>query len=253
MKKLNIKENKNVSIVNKIVCGLIKNSVYLVSVINYAIYVVIRAINNLVVKLFNKLPRLIRVLIIYALISGNIFMIINLDKIVIVQKVQQVENQVIETITENIETTEKVENKPIIEEQKTETKQDNTCKLKKDIECKIYNKGIEKGLTKEQSLLLVAISKHETGKWTSKAFKEKHNFGGIMSSSTGQLKVYKNQNEGLEGFVNLLKTKYFEKGLNTIEKIGAKYCPVGSKNDTGVNKYWIPNVTQFYNEYLQQM
>ena len=150
-------------------------------------------------------------------------------------------------------TTEKVENKPIIEEQKTETKQDNTCKLKKDIECKIYNKGIEKGLTKEQSLLLVAISKHETGNWTSKAFKEKHNFGGIMSSSTGQLKVYKNQNEGLEGFVNLLKTKYFEKGLNTIEKIGAKYCPVGSKNDTGVNKYWIPNVTQFYNEYLQQM
>jgi len=253
MKKLNIKENKNVSIVNKIVCGLIKNSVYLVSVINYAIYVVIRAINNLVVKLFNKLPRLIRVLIIYALISGNIFMIINLDKIVIIKKATEIEKEIVATITEKVETeTEKVETQKQ-EETKVEKTENITCKLKKDIECKIYNKGIEKGLTKEQSLLLVAISKHETGNWTSKAFKEKHNFGGIMSSSTGQLKVYKNQNEGLEGFVNLLKTKYFEKGLNTIEKIGAKYCPVGSKNDTGVNKYWIPNVTQFYNEYLQQM
>lgn len=252
MKKLNIKENKNVSIVSKIVCGLIKNSIYLVSVINYAIYVIIRAINNLVVKLFNKLPRLIKVLIIYALISGNIFMIINLDKIVVVQKIQQVENKVIETITENIETTEKVETQKQ-EEIKVEKTENTTCKLKKDIECKIYNKGIEKGLTKEQSLLLVAISKHETGNWTSKAFKEKNNFGGIMSSSTGELKIYKTQNEGLEGFVNLLKNNYFGKGLNTIEKIGAKYCPVGSKNDTGVNKYWVPNVTQFYNEYLQQM
>ncbi len=253
MKKLKIKENKNVNIVSKIVCGLIKNLIYLVSVINYGIYVVIRAINNLVVKLFNKLPRLIRVLIIYALISGNIFMIINLNKIVVVQKVQQVENKVIETITETIEDNKQIQDTPIIEEQKTETKKDNTCKLKKDIECKIYNKGIEKGLTKEQSLILVAISKHETGNWTSNAFKNKNNFGGIMSSSTGELKVYKTQNEGLEGFVNLLKNNYFGKGLNTIQKIGAKYCPVGSKNDTGVNKHWVPNVTQFYNEYLQQM
>lgn len=250
---MKIKNNKNVNIVKRLVNGLLKNTLYLVSVINYAIYVVIRAFHNLVVKLFNKLPRLIKIVIIYLLILGNVFMISNLDKIVVIKKATEIEKEIVATITEEIKTeTEKVETQKQ-EEIKVEKTENTTCKLKKDIECKIYNKGIEKGLTKEQSLLLVAISKHETGKWTSKAFKEKHNFGGIMSSSTGQLKVYKNQNEGLEGFVNLLKTKYFGKGLNTIEKIGAKYCPVGSKNDTGVNKYWIPNVTQFYNEYLQQM
>lgn len=253
MKRIKIKNNKNVNIVTRLVSGLIKNTIYLISVIIYAIYVVIRAFNNLVVKLFNKLPRLAKVIIIYLLISGNIFMLMNIEKIVIVKELNNVENQIVETIIENKENTteEKIEK---VEIENTTNKVDNSCKLKKDIECKIYNKGIEKGLTKEQSLILVAISKHETGNWTSTAFKEKHNFGGIMSSSTGKLKVYKNQNEGLEGFVNLLKNNYFGKGLNTIEKIGAKYCPVGAKNDTrDVNKYWVPNVTQFYNEYVNQM
>ena len=113
----------------------------------------------------------------------------------------------------------------------------------------IYNKAIEQGLTKEQAMLLISISRHETGAWTSKAFKNDNNFGGIMSN--GGLKHYESYEEGLNDFVRILKTYYFEKGLNTIEEIGAKYCPVGAANDpNGLNKYWIGGVTNFYNYYL---
>ena len=55
----------------------------------------------------------------------------------------------------------------------------------------------------------------------------------------------------MTNFVRILKTYYFEKGLNTIEEIGAKYCPVGAANDpNGLNKYWVGGVTNVYNYYL---
>ena len=117
--------------------------------------------------------------------------------------------------------------------------------------CNIYNKAIEKGLTENQSLLVVAISTHETGYWTSKAFTENHNFGGIMTSKG--LKSYSTYEEGLDHFVNVLKNYYFDKGLTTIEQIGAKYCPVGAKNDPkGLNVNWVPSVTSIYNSYTQK-
>lgn len=51
--------------------------------------------------------------------------------------------------------------------------------------------------------------------------------------------------------VSLLQNNYFGKGLDTIEKIGAKYCPVGADNDpNGLNQYWVPGVTRIYNNYL---
>ena len=113
----------------------------------------------------------------------------------------------------------------------------------------IYNKCLEQGLTKEQAMLLISISRHETGAWTSKAFVNDNNFGGIMNN--GGLKHYNSYEEGLNDFVRILKTYYFEKGLNTIEEIGAKYCPVGAANDpNGLNKYWVGGVSRFYNDYL---
>ena len=116
------------------------------------------------------------------------------------------------------------------------------------IESDIYNKSVSIGLTHEQSILVVSISKHETGKWTSNAFINKKNFGGIMG--TNGLKVYNSYEEGLSSFVNLLKNRYFDKGLNTIEQIGNVYCPIGCDNDNGTNQHWIPRVTQYYNEYI---
>lgn len=67
------------------------------------------------------------------------------------------------------------------------------------------------------------------------------------------LKSYSSFDEGLDAFVSLLKNRYFNKGLTTIEKIQPVYCPVGAKNDpNNLNKYWSANVTKYYNEYLNK-
>ena len=106
-------------------------------------------------------------------------------------------------------------------------------------------------MTHEQAILLVAISKHETGNWTSDLYKNNNNFGGIYNGREEKFYSYKSKEEGLQAFVNLLKNNYFGKGLKSIEEIGNKYCPVGASNDPkGVNVNWIPKVTQYYNNYL---
>lgn len=136
-----------------------------------------------------------------------------------------------------------------IEIEKQEQPKEKEIAFNNSNEKNIYNKCLEQGLTKEQAMLLISISKHETGTWTSKAFINDNNFGGIMNN--GELKHYNSYEEGLNDFVRILKTYYFEKGLNTIEEIGAKYCPVGAANDpNGLNKYWVGSVSRFYNYYL---
>ena len=157
---------------------------------------------------------------------------------------QEERTEVVEETVEIVETTEIIE---IVEE----IKEENTCYLSTEIECKIYNKAIENEMTHEQAILLVAISKHETGNWTSYNFKNKNNLGGLYNGKEGTFYSYETLEKGIEAFVNLLKNRYFGKGLNTIEEIGNVYCPVGAKNDpNGLNKNWIPKVSQYYNNYL---
>ena len=82
-------------------------------------------------------------------------------------------------------------------------------------------------------------------------YKKNKNLSGIYNNKEQKFYSYENNDKGLQAFVNLLKNNYFGKGLNTIEKIGAKYCPVGASNDPkGVNQHWIPKVNQYYNNYL---
>lgn len=127
--------------------------------------------------------------------------------------------------------------------------EDKTCKMDK-YSCMIYLVGKEYGMTDEQSFIAVAISKHETGNYTSNAFKNKNNLSGIFRG--GQLATFESLEEGINEFIKLLKNSYFDKGLNTIEKIGNVYCPVGASNDpTGVNVHWIPTVTKYYNELIK--
>ena len=38
------------------------------------------------------------------------------------------------------------------------------------------------------------------------------------------------------------------KGGDFISFLGSRYCPVGCDNDNGTNKYWVRNVTYFYNK-----
>ena len=142
--------------------------------------------------------------------------------------------------------------KEVIKEVIVEKETTKTPNFTRQVEKDIYNKSIELGLTEKQAMLMIAISRHETGAWTSKAFKEKNNFGGIMWKNATEIKPFDSYEKGLDYFVKHLRNNYLNKGLTTIEKIGAIYCPVGAANDpNGLNKYWVGGVTNFYDSYLK--
>lgn len=233
------------NILIKLMKGLIKAFALVIAQIAKIIYLIVRAFNNLNAKLFMKLPRLLRVAIIYLLIGLSIFAF---------EKPRVLVKEVLSSSI--VEQNETLQNEINIQLSQLEQKDNEIRNLKvvanlKDIEKKIYNKSVESGLTHEQAILVVAISKHETGNWTSTLYKNNNNFGGVYNSSAKSFYSYTSNEKGLEAFVNLLKNNYFGKGLDTIEKIGSKYCPVGAENDpSGVNKHWVPKVTEYYNNYL---
>ena len=234
---------KELNVIVKMLILLVKALFMIGKSIVKIIYLIIKFIDNLIAKLFMKLPRLLKVGVVYSLIGLAILNFVNVPSKSVSAKTETSEKVAIATENLPVETTEK----PVVEEKVENT----TCKLDNENACNIYNKAIEKGLTENQSLLVVAISTHETGYWTSKAFTENHNFGGIMTSKG--LKSYSTYEEGLDHFVSVLKNYYFDKGLTTIEQIGAKYCPVGAENDPkGLNVNWVPSVTSIYNSYTQK-
>lgn len=245
------RENRKVYL-KRFIIWFFKNAALSVYGTLIIIYWFLRWINNLVTKGFMKLHRIARVIVIYILVALAVFGGFSTYK-VFAEDVCIIKEEVIKVnFTEPRSEELQVENdnlKNELETVKAENQKNKTIKSFNEVESDIYNKSIEVGLTHEQAVLVIAISRHETGNWKSNAFINKNNFGGVMCN-TG-LRVYDTYNDGLNGFVNLLKTRYFDKGLDTIEKIGAVYCPVGATNDpTGVNQYWIPSVTKFYNEYL---
>ena len=233
------------NILIKLIKGLVKAFALVIAQIAKIIYLIIRAFNNLNAKLFMKMPRLVRVAIIYLLIGLSIFAFEKPRVLVkevlsssIMEQVETLENEI------NIQDNQ-------ITQQKQEIERLNVVVKLNDIEKKIYNVAINSELTHEQAILVVAISKHETGNWTSNLYKNNNNFGGIYNSKEQKFYSYESNDKGLQAFVNLLKNNYFGKGLDTIEEIGAKYCPIGASNDpTGVNQHWVPKVTQYYNNYL---
>lgn len=245
IKMKRIKKNKKKLTFKRLIKILLRNTIYLLVAIVYLVFLLFKTINKLVVKAFKKLPRYLQIALIYTLIIGNLP-----NLLVIYNTINNLEinTKVLATNVSEIalvESVEIVETTEIIKETK------NTCQLSTEIECQIYNKAIEKELTHEQAILLVAISKHETGNWTSYNFKNKNNLGGLYNGSKGTFYSYESLESGIEAFVNLLKNRYFGKGLNTIEEIGNVYCPVGASNDpNGLNQYWIPKVSQYYNNYL---
>ena len=199
---------KELNIILKMLMLLVKALFMIGKSIVKIIYLIIKFIDNLMAKLFMKLPRLLRVGVVYSLIGLAILNFVNVPSKSVSAKTETSENVAIATKNLPVETTEK----PVVKEKVENT----TCKFDNENACKIYDKAIEKGLTEKQSLLVVAISTHETGYWTSKAFTE-------------------------------------NQGLTTIEQIGAKYCPVCAENDPkGLNVNWVPSVTSIYNSYTQK-
>ncbi len=231
---------------------ILKGIVYFVVGLVAIVYYILKAITKLVAKLFKQLPKALQIAMIYSLVIGNIPNLVNTIEVVKTWEIdlQKVETKTLKNDLVSILKEDIIETK--VQEVET-AKVENTCQLS-EIECQIFNTAKASGLTNEQSYLLLSISKHETGRWTSNLFNNNNNLGGIYNSKEQKFFKYQTREEGIQAFVNLLKNRYFGKGLNTIEQIGNVYCPVGATNDpNNKNIHWIPTVTQFYNEYLQSV
>ena len=79
-----------------------------------------------------------------------------------------------------------------------------------------------RGFSDDQIKIAVAISREETGNYTSPAFNNKHNYGG-MTANSGERMRFASSEEGLDRFLSMLETGYFGIGLNTIDAIAYKY------------------------------
>ena len=215
------------------------NILYFLVGLIYAIYLLIRAFDNLIAKLFMKLPRWSRVAILWALVISNIYH--NFDFKVLAKEVEL--NTVIITAEQMPEEDNaKIENIPQIE---TKLEEEYKCVLD-EVSCKIKQKAIEYGVG-EYANLFIAISKHETGNYTSNAFKNKNNAGGMMCSSG--LITYNSLDEGIDAFVKNLANNYIKQGLDTVELIKNKYCPDSDPRDVnGINKYWVSGVNYYLSE-----
>lgn len=212
---------------------LLRNLIYLFVGFIYTIFLIIRAFDNLIAKLFMMLPRLMRVIIIYLLIFNfgqDVYDLFKLDKSL---------NKVV-SIADNINIKSTSINFDNEKEKEEICMFDSTS-------CLIVEKAKKIGLNEEQILISVAISKWETGNYTSSAFKSKNNVGGIMCNSG--LKSYDTLEDGINHFLNNLKNNYFDIGLNTLDLIQPKYCPVGAKNDpTGLNQHWLNGTKKMLSE-----
>ena len=209
--------------------------VYLIALTLKLVYRLLFKFDGGMAKLFMKLPRLERAILIWMLVistSMNIYETFNISKTKVIKKQ---DTEAVAIVTPTYE--EKVEEVEIKE---------NTCNFDK-VSCIIYNKAKELGMNENETIISIAIARWETGNYTSSAFLNKHNVGGMMGSKG--LIQYSSLDEGITKFLNNLKNNYFAIGLDTIEKIQPKYCPVGAKNDpNGLNKYWLNGVTNLYNE-----
>ena len=134
-----------------------------------------------------------------------------------------------------------------IEEASVEEK--NICELD-EISCKIKNTAMLYGIDYKMA---IAIAKHETGNYTSNAYANKNNVGGMMywdaKTKSSRLITYTSIDEGIEAFVSNLKRNYYDLGLDTIEEIQKKYAPVGVANDpNNLNSNWVMGVSMYYSQ-----
>lgn len=132
-----------------------------------------------------------------------------------------------------------------IENEKEEKEICKTCEMcisykpveysKLDTVGKIRYKAENAGLDPD---LVEAISRVETGHFTSNAFLNYNNFGGLTTSKG--VMEFGSFEEGLEAYINTL-VWYKEDGLTTIKEISERYCPVNKEN-------WSYIVTSIYND-----
>jgi len=111
---------------------------------------------------------------------------------------------------------------------------------------------------KVNSMLMASIAIHETANGMSDVLKRCNNVGGINRRkgfpSSGRYAVYESVAEGIYDMAKLLRNNYLDKGLNDIESIGNKYCPLWDKDNGKYgmsNESWIPTITRLYAKILK--
>ncbi len=98
---------------------------------------------------------------------------------------------------------------------------------------------------------LVAISKFETGGWTSSAFKNKNNAMGV-SNSKGPISFARAEDSIERMAKGLANPKGYYRNAQTIGQVGAIYAPVGAENDpNGTNGHWPRSVGKFTDEFAR--
>lgn len=213
--------------------NIVMSIIYILVALLYIIYILVKGFNNLIAKLFMKIPRLIRVALIYTMVINTITNIILVSSNHNIELINPLSLEVIHLNYEQV-------NFNVEGEKVQECKFDSTS-------CLIYDKAKELGLNEDQTLMSIAISKWETGNYTSVAFRSKNNVGGMMCSSG--LITYNSLEEGIIAFLSNLKYNYFDIGLDTLEKIQPKYCPIGAENDpNNLNVNWLGGAKKMYNE-----
>jgi hypothetical protein len=96
--------------------------------------------------------------------------------------------------------------------------------------------------------LLTAIAQHETGNGKSRAAMEKNNIAGMMGRNG--LRSYATVEESIMDMARNLSKNYLGQGLTSLADIGAKYAPVGAKNDpTGLNNHWVTGVSRHMKQF----
>lgn len=225
-RRIEILKKKGIKLIKEIIKSTFKNTIYLIVGLVYTIYLLIRAFDNLIVMLFMKLPRWSRVIILWSLVISNIYH--NFDFKVLAQET---------TIISQINTT------TIIKTPQIETKVEEVykCTLEHETACKIQKRAKEYNIDWK---IAVAISQWETGNWTSNLYHNKNNVGGLYCNG---FLSYKTLDEGIDAYVSNLKRNYFDMGLDTLEEIQKKYCPIGADNDpNNLNKHWLGGVSKIY-------
>lgn len=107
--------------------------------------------------------------------------------------------------------------------------------------------GRKYGMTPDQVKIGMSIAMHETGRGSSHAFRNKNNSMGISPNGGGP-RSFGSVEEGIDYGMRNLKRNYFDKGLTTLEQIGAVYAPIGADNDPrNLNQHWVKGVRKNYN------
>lgn len=103
------------------------------------------------------------------------------------------------------------------------------------------------------ALFLVAISKHETGAWTSNVFRNKNNAMGI-SDENGAVRCASRGASIRQMARSLARKPGNYSRCNTVADISKVYAPIGAHNDpTKVNSYWPGLVAQYWGELEAQL